>query len=360
MGRMVLEADALGCADEVTVIAAALSIQDPRERPAEQPRGGRRAPRALRRPGSDFLSLLNLWTFARERQRELTGNQFRKRLKAEYLHVLRIREWQDLVAQLRQAAKAAGVHRNQTPAEPDDIHRALLSGLLSHVGLRDPRRRDYLGARGGRFAIFPGSVPRAAQPEWVMVAELVETSRLWGRTGARIDPAWLEPLAGHLVRRMYDDPYWDRKRGSVVAKERVTLYGLPIVEGRKVAYGRIDPVTSREVFIRKALVERDWQTRHAFFDANRKALEEIEALEDRVRRRGILVADQVLYDFFDARVPESVVSGADFDRWWRDARREDPDLLTYTRELLVDPAAADGLARRGWPATWRQGDSSSS
>jgi ATP-dependent helicase HrpA len=356
MGRMVLEADELGCADEVTVIAAALSIQDPRERPAEHREEADALHARFADPGSDFLSLLNLWNFARERQRELTGNQFRKRLKAEYLHVLRIREWQDLVAQLRQAAKAAGVHRNGTPAEPDEIHRALLSGLLSHVGLRDPRRRDYLGARGGRFAIFPGSVLSRRQPEWVMVAELVETSRLWGRTGARIDPAWLEPLAGHLVRRMYDDPYWDRRRGSVVAKERVTLYGLPIVDGRKVAYGRIDPVTSREVFIRKALVERDWVTRHAFFDANGKALEEIEALEDRVRRRGILVADQVLYDFFDARVPESVVSGQDFDRWWRDARRADPDLLTYTRELLVDPAAADGLARRGWPATWRQGD----
>jgi ATP-dependent helicase HrpA len=356
MGRMVLEADALGCADEVTVIAAALSIQDPRERPAERREEADALHARFADPGSDFLSLLNLWNFVRERQRELTGNQFRKRLKAEHLHVLRIREWQDLVAQLRQAAKAAGVHRNGTPAEPDEIHRALLSGLLSHVGLRDPRRRDYAGARGGRFAIFPGSVLSRRQPDWVMVAELVETSRLWGRTAARIDPAWIEPLAGHLVRRMYDDPYWDRRRGSVVAKERVTLYGLPIVDGRKVAYGRIDPVTSRDVFIRKALVERDWQTRHAFFDANGKALEEIEALEDRVRRRGILVSDQVLYDFFDARVPESVVSGQDFDRWWRDARRADPDLLTYTRELLVDPAAADGLARRGWPATWRQGD----
>jgi ATP-dependent helicase HrpA len=356
MGRMVLAADELGCAAEVTVIAAALSIQDPRERPAE----GREEADALHarfaEPQSDFLSLLNLWNFVRERQRDLTGNQFRKRLKAEHLHVLRIREWQDLVAQLRQAAKAAGVHRNQTPAEPDEIHRALLSGLLSHIGVRDPRRRDYQGARGARFQIFPGSVLARRQPDWVMAAELVETSRLWGRTAARIDPAWLEPLAGHLVRRMYDDPYWDRRRGSVVAKERVTLYGLPIVDGRKVAYGRIDPVTSREVFIRKALVERDWQTRHAFFDENGRRLEEVEALEDRVRRRGILVGDHVLYDFFDARVPEDVVSGADFDRWWRDARRADPDLLTYTRDLLVDPAAADGLAERGWPATWRQGD----
>ncbi|MEA2177550.1 MAG: ATP-dependent helicase HrpA, partial [Solirubrobacteraceae bacterium] len=356
MGRMVLEADALGCAEEVTVIAAALSIQDPRERPAE----GREEADALHArfadPQSDFLSLLNLWNHVRERQRELTGNQFRKRLKAEHLHVLRIREWQDLVAQLRQAAKSAGVHRNATPAEPDDIHKALLAGLLSHVGLRDPRRRDYLGARGARFAIFPGSVLARRQPDWVMAAELVETSRLWGRTAARIDPAWIEPLAGHLVRRMYDDPYWDRRRGSVVALERVTLYGLPIVEGRKVAYGRIDPVTAREVFIRKALVERDWHTRHAFFEANGTALEEVEALEDRVRRRGILVGDQVLYDFFDARIPEQVVSGQDFDRWWRDARRADPDLLTYTRALLVDPAAADSLAERGWPVTWRQGD----
>jgi ATP-dependent helicase HrpA len=356
MGRMVLAAEELGCAAEVTVIAAALSIQDPRERPAE----GRAEADALHArfadPASDFLSLLNLWGYVRERQRELSGNQFRKRLKAEHLHVLRIREWQDLVAQLRQAAKAAGVHRNQAPAEPDDIHRALLAGLLSHLGLRDPRRRDYLGARGGRFALWPGSVLARRQPEWVMAAELVETSRLWGRTAARIDPAWIEPLAGHLVRRMYDDPYWDRRRGSVVAKERVTLYGLPIVDGRKVAYGRIDAVAAREVFIRKALVERDWQTRHAFFEENGRRLDEVEALEDRMRRRGILVPDQVLYDFFDARIPEHVVSATEFDRWWRDARRADPDLLTYTRELLVDRAAAVGLAQRGWPATWRQGD----
>jgi ATP-dependent helicase HrpA len=356
MGRMVLAADELGCAAEVTVIAAALSIQDPRERPADARAEADALHARFAEPSSDFLSLLNLWTFVRERQRELTGNQFRKRLKAEHLHVLRIREWQDLVAQLRQAAKAAGVHRNQTPGEPDDIHRALLAGLLSHLGLRDPRRRDYTGARGARFALWPGSVLARRQPDWVMAAELVETSRLWGRTAARIDPAWIEPLAGHLVRRMYDDPYWDRRRGSVVAKERMTLYGLPIVEGRKVAYGRVDPVAAREVFIRKALVERDWQTRHAFFEENGRRLEEVEALEDRLRRRGILVGDQVLYDFFDARVPEEVVSATEFDRWWRDARRADPDLLTYTRELLVDPVAADGLARRGWPSTWRQGE----
>jgi ATP-dependent helicase HrpA len=356
MGRMVLAADELGCAQEVTVIAAALSIQDPRERPADAREEADALHARFADPSSDFLSLLNLWELVRERQRELTGNQFRKRLKAEHLHVLRIREWQDLVAQLRQAAKAVGVHRNQQPAEPDAIHRALLAGLLSHVGLRDPRRREYGGARGARFALWPGSVLGRRQPDWVMVAELVETSRLWGRTAARIDPSWIEPLAEHLVRRMYDDPYWDRRRGSVVAKERVTLYGLPIVDGRKVAYGRIDPVAAREVFIRKALVERDWQTRHAFFAENGRALEEVEALEDRVRRRGILVADQVLYDFFDARIPERVVSATEFDRWWREERRRRPDLLTYTRALLIDPAAADGLAARGWPATWRQGD----
>src|SRR3712207_4638901 len=228
---MVLEADRLGCADEVVVIAAALSIQDPRERPTEQQAQADEAHSRFRDPSSDFLAYLNLWRYLREQQRELSGSQFRKRCKAEFLHYLRVREWQDLAAQLRTAAKGAGVTINRTPAEPDQIHVALLSGLLSHVGLRDPRRREFLGARGARFAIFPGSTLSRRQPTWVMVAELVETSRLFGRTAALIQPTWVEPLAEHLVKRTYSDPHWERRRASVVATERVTLYGLPVVAG---------------------------------------------------------------------------------------------------------------------------------
>jgi ATP-dependent helicase HrpA len=353
LGRMVLEADRLGCADEVIVIAAALSIQDVRERPAEQQAQADQAHARHNDDSSDFLAYWNLWRYLHERRGELSANQFRKQAKAEFLHYLRIREWQDLVSQLRQAAKAIGIRLTHTPAEPEVIHQAILSGLLSHIGLRDAGRRDYLGARGARFALWPGSGVKG-QPTWVMVAELVETSRLWGRTVARIDPRWVEPLAGHLVRRSYEEPRWDRKRASVVATERVTLYGLPIVAGRTVAYGSIDPALSRELFIRRALVEGEWDTRHRFFAENQALIEEVRELEDRARRRDILVDDQALYEFYDARIPADVVSGAHFDRWWRVERRSRPDLLTFTREMLVNPAAAEDV--RGRPDTWRQGD----
>jgi ATP-dependent helicase HrpA len=355
MGRMVLEAGRLGCAEEVIVIAAALSIQDPRERPSDQTAQADQLHARFADPDSDFLAYLNLWRHLRELQRSLSSNQFRKRCLAEHLHHLRIREWQDLVQQLRDAAKAAGVQVNRTPGEPAEIHRAVLSGLLSHVGLKDQAGREYQGARGARFAIFPGSGLFKKPPSWVMVAELVETTRLWGRTAARIDPRDVEPLAGHLVKRTYSEPRWNPSRGSVVATERVTLYGLPIVTDRTVQYGRIDPVLSRELFIRRALVEGEWETRHEFMAANARLVEEVEALEHRARRRDILAGDEARFAFFDARVPADVVSAAHFDRWWREERLQSPDLLTYTRDVLVDAEDA-AVDERTWPATWKQGD----
>src|SRR4051794_35693770 len=372
MARMILEADKLSCVEEVIVIAAALSIQDPRERPSEHQAQADQQHARFKDDNSDFVAYLNLWSYVREQQRELSGSQFRKRLKAEYLHFLRVREWQDLVGQLRQAAKELGVTRNQQPGDLQHIHIALLSGLLSHIGVRDAaaapngesgrrdRRggagREYLGARGARFSIFPGSGLARKQPAWVMVAELVETARLFGRTAAKIEPAWVEPLAEHLVKRTYSEPRWERRRGAVVATERVTLYGLPIVAGRKVGYASIDAELSRDLFIRRALVERDWDTRHRFFADNARVLEEVDALEQRERRRDLLVDDQTLYDFFAARIPEHVVSAAHFDTWWKDARRADPSLLTYTLELLVRPEARAALDGAGRPSAWRQGE----
>jgi ATP-dependent helicase HrpA len=372
MARMILEADRLRCVEEVIVIAAGLSIQDPRERPADHQAQADQLHARFKDEHSDFTSYLNLWSYVREQQRELSGSQFRKRLKTEYLHFLRVREWQDLVGQLRQAAKEVGVKRNQEPGEVQHIHLALLSGLLSHIGARDVAAapsgqsgkrdgrggagRDYLGARGARFSIFPGSTLARKQPSWVMVAELVETARLFGRTAARIEPAWVEPLAGHLVKRTYSEPRWERRRGEVVATERVTLYGLPIVGARKVSYAKIDAELSRDLFLRRALVERDWDTRHGFFTDNARVLEEVDALEQRERRRDVLVDDHALYDFFDARVPAEVASAAHFDRWWKDARRDDPSRLTYTLEVLVRPEARDALTGVGRPAAWRQGE----
>lgn len=356
MGRMVLEADRLGCADEVIVIAAALSIQDPRERPADKQAQADQAHARYRDETSDFIAYLNLWRTLREQQRELSGSAFRRWCKAEYVNYLRVREWQDLVSQLRQAAKGVGVTINREPAEPEAVHVSLLSALLSHVGLKEARGREYQGARGTRFALFPGSGVARSAPEWVMVAELMETSRLWGLDAARIDPAWIEPLAGHLVNRSYSEPRWSRKRAAVVATERVTLYGLPIVVGRTVAYGRIDPALSRELFIRRGLVEGEWDTRHAFLEENAQRIAEVQTLEARARRRDLLAGDEVIFDFYDERVPEDVVSGAHFDRWWRDARRADPDLLTVPRELLVTDEGARELDPAGRPQVWKQGE----
>ncbi len=357
LGRMVLEAGRLRCVDEVVVIAAALSIQDPRERPADK----REAADAVhaRHVGperSDFLAFVNLWRHLREQRGELSGNQFRRRCREEYLHYLRVREWQDLAGQLRAAARNVGLDVNEVPAEPDEIHQALLAGLLSHLGLRDAARREYQGARNARFALFPASALARKPPAWVMVAELVETSRLWGRTAARIEPRWVEPLAGHLLKRTYDDPRWSRERAAVVATERVTLYGLPIVAARAVAYGRIDPELARDRFLRSALVEGDWDTRHAFVAENARQVEAVRELQDRMRRMDLLVGDEALHAFFDARVPEHVVSGRHFDRWWKDERRRQPDRLTFTREDLLDPAAAATLDDRARPETWKQGD----
>ncbi|MDX6677073.1 MAG: ATP-dependent helicase HrpA [Solirubrobacteraceae bacterium] len=356
LGRMVLEADRLGCADEVIVIAAALSIQDPRVRPLEERPQADQMHARFRDERSDFVAFLNLWRHLREQQRELSGNQFRKRCRTEFLHYLRIREWQDLAAQLRQAARGVGVTINSEPADPQAVHVALLSGLLSHVGLHNVRRREYDGARGARFAIQNGSVLARRQPAWVMVAELVETGRLWGRTAAQIQPSWIEPLAGHLLKVTHEAPHWERKRGSVVATERATLFGLPVVAGRKVAYGPIDPELSRELFIRCALVEGDWATRHAFVAANAAVLEELEQLEHRARRRDILAGDEAIFAFYDQRIPDGVVSVAHFDAWWKRARRTEPDLLSFPRDLLVSDDAADLLDPRARPDSWRQGD----
>ncbi len=350
LGRMVLEAGARGCAEEVIVIAAALSIQDPRERPADAQAAADESHARFADERSDFLALWNLWEYLRREQRRLSGNQFRKRCKAEYLHYMRVREWQDLVAQLRTAARRAdvAVERSSAPSEPDDVHRALLAGLLSHIGMREGAR-EYVGAREARFSLWPGSVLARRAPPWVMVAELVETSRLWGREAARIDPRWIEPLAGHLVRRSYSEARWDARRGAAVASERVTLYGLPVVAGRTVPYARVDAAAAREIFIRSALVERDWEAPHAFLAENARRVAEVHELEDRARRRDLLVDDAALFAFFDERIPADVVSARHFERWLRD---QDPSLLVFPRELLVSASAS----LEGRPDAWKQGE----
>ncbi|WP_199435065.1 ATP-dependent RNA helicase HrpA [Qaidamihabitans albus] len=354
MGRMIVEAGRNGCVREVMIIAAALSIQDPRERPAEKRQAADQLHARFNDPNSDFLAYLNLWNHLREQQQARSANQFRKMCRAEYLNYLRVREWQDVYSQLRQLAKPLGITLNTVPGDPQRIHTSLIAGLLSHIGLKDPAKGDYLGARGARFAIFPGSALFKKQPRWVASAELVETSRLWARVNARIEPEWVEPLAGHVVKRTYSEPHWERKRGAVMANERVTLYGVPLVTGRKVNYGRIDPEVSRELFIRHALVEGDWDTGHRFFHDNRALLDEVEDLEHRARRRDILVDDETLFAFYDERIPAEVVSARHFDSWWKKARRTEPDLLGFEKTMLINATAGE-VSEADYPDGWTQG-----
>ncbi|MFE0473413.1 ATP-dependent RNA helicase HrpA [Streptomyces sp. NPDC058947] len=358
LARMVLEADKNGCVREVMVIAAALSIQDPRERPADKQTQADQQHARFKDETSDFLAYLNLWRYLREQQKERGSSSFRRMCKQEYLNFLRIREWQDIYTQLRTVAKQMGIHLNEDDAPADRIHVSLLAGLLSHVGMKDVKegaKNEYLGARNAKFAIFPGSALFKKPPRFVMSAELVETSRLWARVNAKIEPEWVEPLAPHLIKRTYSEPHWEKDQAAVMAYEKVTLYGVPIVAQRKVNYGRIDPEISRELFIRNALVEGDWRTHHKFFSDNRRLLTEVEELEHRARRRDILVDDETLFDFYDRRIPEHVVSGAHFDSWWKRKRHEQPDFLDFEREMLINEKAGE-VTKADYPDSWRQGD----
>ena len=356
LGRMIVEAGKRGCVREVMILAAALTIQDPRERPTDKQQLAAEKHARFRDENSDFTGFLNLWNYLQEKQQELSSTQFRRLCRNEFINYLRVREWQDLFAQLRQLARPLGISLdNKRQADPvgnhEGVHISLLSGLLSHIGILDERKREYAGARGSRFAIFPGSALFKKSPTFVMAAELVETSRLWARVAAKFDPAWAEQVAPDLVKRTYSEPHWSTKMGSVMAYEKVTLYGVPIIAQRRINYGKVDPVLARELFIRHALVEGDWKTHHKFFHRNRALLQEVEELEARMRRRGLLVDDETLFEFYDARVGKDVVSERHFDRWWKDARQQDPSLLDFDQSLLLSEDA-DTLDESAYPKTW--------
>ena len=433
LARMIVEADHRGCLADVLVITAALAIQDVREYPLEDRERATAAHARFADPKSDFLSLLNLWNYLADEAKARSGNAFRRMCRAEYLHYLRIREWQDLHAQLRQIARGlkmdtesrATVSAARTPSDPDEagqgnpettrgavqqsgrsstgrssaaggrrrgrrpvpaehpeapqpgraeavislqgkgshvsfvdterIHTALLAGLLSHIGLRLEPGREYQGTRSSKFVIWPGSALAKSGPRLVVAAELVETSRLWGRIVASVDPTWVEQVGGELLRRSYSEPRWDARRGQVTATEKVTLLGVTLIGARSVQYDRIDPVVSREMFIRHALVEADWQTRHPFFAANLAAQDEVAEREDRARRRDLVIDDESLFALYDERIPAEVTSSRHFDSWWRKASRSQPDLLTFTPDMLLAAGARD-VDISAYPDVFTAGD----
>ncbi|QIM62654.1 ATP-dependent RNA helicase HrpA [Pasteurellaceae bacterium Orientalotternb1] len=355
LGRMVIEAAKNGSLHEVMMIVSALSIQDPRERPQEKQQSADDKHRRFADKDSDFLAFVNLWQFIQIQQKELTKNQFRRLCQKDFLNYLRVREWQDIYHQLRLTVREMGLHINSQDANYQQIHTALLTGLLSHIGLKDNEKMSYLGARNAHFAIFPNSVLFKKQPKWVMAAELVETSKLWGRMVAKIEPEWVEPLAQHLTKSSYSEPHWAKSKGAVMAYEKVSLYGIPIVANRLQNFSQIEPLTCREIFIRSALVEGEWHANYKFFKENNRLIKEVEDLEHKSRRRDILVDEQVLFDFYDQRIGTEVVSSKHFDRWWKQASQKDPELLNFEKSFLINENA-NKVSELDFPNFWYQGD----
>ena len=443
LGRMLLEAEHLGCASEVLVIVAALSIQDVRERPAEHQGAADASHARLADPHSDFITYLNLWRYLAVQARDLSGSAFRRLCRAEFFHYLRWREWRDVVGQLRQMARVLGIGvgpvgepstgdvveaarfggaqdaavravlaygQGTASVDADQVHRSLLVGLLSYLGSWDETKRDYEGARGTHFTIWPGSGV-SGHPAWVMTAELVETSRLFARTVARIRPEWVESAARGLLKRSYSEPFWSVAKGAAMVRERVTLYGLTLAADREVLLGRLgdlvideavaasrshapragslealaaglvsaskDPLSSgsfeprhfeelaaaregttarelaREMFIRNALVDGQWRERHGFQRRNEALVEQAREVERRSRTHGLVADEQARFRFFDDLIPEHVTSAAAFNRWWKDERRSHPDLLIYPASLLMPREATSG---EGFPDRWQCGD----
>jgi ATP-dependent helicase HrpA len=339
-GRMILAAGKLNCLREVLVIASGLSIQDPRERPGDAREAADQRHAEYAHKDSDFMSFVSLWELWQRQGKELSGNQLRKWSKKQYLNFLRMREWQDVYQQLRNLARELKLEINTAAADYQAVHKALLSGLLGHVGELD-EKREYRGVRGSRFAIFPGSTLSRKNPKWLVAASLVETSRLWARVAARIEPLWVEEMAAHLVTREYGDPAWDPRPGLVGASETVSLFGLILAAGRRVNYGRIAPVQARRVFIREALVADDYPREHHFLERNRALLKELEDIEARQRTRGVLLDEDKVFDFYEAKLPAQVHDVHGFETLLRRKLREDPQWLCMKRTDLVEEASTD-------------------
>jgi len=376
LAKMVITAIDFGCIEQILIIVSALSIQDPRERPHEKQQLSDEKHSRFKNKTSDFISLLNLWQYINNQKKDLTQNQFRKLCQREFLSYVRLREWQDIFSQLKltlkeqkipltsidyrfsmqSAQEISSSGGKEKESEQDSIltpvHQALLSGLLSHIGQQD-ENREYKGARGMKFFIFPGSALAKKSPKWLMSAELVETSRLFARMNAKIDPLWLEPLADHLVKRNYSEPHWEKKQGAVMAFEQVTLYGLNIVSKRKINFNNIEPDTCREIFIREALVNGDCIIKEKFLSKNQQLVESIEALEQKARRRDFLIDEQHLVDFYSDKLPETVNCQRSFLAWWKKAKQQNGHLLDFTKDFLLNESS-DELSTTQYPDFWQQ------
>jgi ATP-dependent helicase HrpA len=353
-GRMVIEAADTGCLREVTIITAAMSVQDPRERPSEKREEAAQWHGRFTEPGSDFLTWLNLWNHLETERAARSSSAFRRMCKKEFLNHNRIREWWDIVRQLERTAKSLRWTVNTEPAKGDVVHQALLTGLLSQIGLKDANGNEFTGGRNARFVVSRGSALGKKPPNWVMAGELIETNRLWAHTAARIQPEWAERAGEHLIKRSFEEAEWDAAKGSAMTIERASLYGVPLVAGRRVHYRRVDPDVARELFIHHALIEGDWETHHAFFAQNEGVLDEVRRLGAR-QRRDLFVEYDVLFDFYDKRVGERVTSGADFDRWWNKRRKKDPRHLDLRLDDIFDSDQAQ-VDDQSFPEVWQAGE----
>jgi ATP-dependent helicase HrpA len=364
VARMILAAKEENCLSEVLVIASALSVQDPRDRPFERRDAADRAHQRFQDERSDFLAYLKLWDFFDEQlKHKKSSRKLMALCRENFLSHRRMREWREIHGQLHTLVMESGMRPNEVPASYEEIHRALLSGLLGNIGFKADEDGEYLGARGIKFSIFPGSVLKKSRPKWIVAAELTETTKLYARCAARIDPLWVEQVGGRLCKKHYFDPHWEKKTAQVAAFERVTLYGLMVVPKRRVYYGAVNPKEAREIFIRSALAAGDYATHAPFFEHNRKLIAEVAALEHKTRRPDVLVNEQEIFAFYDGIIPEGISNGAAFEKWRRQAEQKDPHCLYLTREYLMRHGAADVTETRfpdnivmdgfGLPLTYR-------
>jgi len=370
VGRMILEAKARGALEEVLIIASALSVQDVRDRPMEMQTQADQAHAKFDDEKSEFTGYLKLWKWINDARgdkhahpagagatHKLSNRQYEQLLRQNFVNIRRVREWRDIHSQLLTVVTEHKWQINTTPASYEQLHLSMLAGLLGNVGCKleeEASAGEYLGARGIKFHRHPGAHLSKRPGRWIVVAELVETTRLFGRGIANIEPGWIEQVAGHLLKKQLLDPHWEKKAAEVVALERATLYGIVVYSGRRVNYGKVDPVAAREIFIREGIVGGEWETKLPFIAANEKLIRQVEELEHKSRRQDVLVDDELIYAYYDQQLPAHICSGYECERWYREESKKNPDLLRLTREELMRHEAA-GITTNAFPKTLRLG-----